>query len=126
MCKLLNFKSFISILVLIAFLVLGFCPLRNTLCKLINSSSPARHQQRVPEYGKISAADKCGSVAVVKALPLKERVFDGAPLLFFVVLVGTFLVAGLRFDDAFTGNLAISHHRYLAVPIYLRNQILRI
>lgn len=47
-----------SLSLIAAFLVLGFCPLRNVLCKLAQPE-PVRKAQPAPDYAKITSGKEC-------------------------------------------------------------------
>jgi hypothetical protein len=69
-------RRLLSLAILIVFLTLGFCPLRNTLTKLVQWG-PATSGPKVPEYGKIIAYDDCRFAAVVKTGPTIGRLSTG-------------------------------------------------
>lgn len=122
--KTLQFRSFISLLMLVVLLTLGFCPLRNALCKLAHPE-PAKTTSNVPEYGKIIAGDDCAGAAELTVLHLTEH-FDGTHLLFFTVLLSSFFAADLR-RLLFKVQPTISIGDYnISIAIYLKNLVLRI
>jgi hypothetical protein len=117
--------SFTSMIVMVIFLVLGFCPLRNVLCSLVNPGSP-KIAHNVPDHAKIIVHDDCTVTAFNKTLPFYERTFNGNPLIFVVILLTVFFVSnGLLTKDQF---LRSKNHRHPpnAIPIYLRNHVLLI
>ena len=118
-------RSLISLMVMVIFLVLGFCPLRNVLCSLVNPG-PQKITHNVPDHAKIIVRDDCTATAFNKTLPFYERTFNGNPLIFVAILLTVFFVSnGLLTKDQF---LRSKNHRYPpnAIPIYLRNYVLLI
>ena len=123
--KVQSLRSFISLMVIVIFLVLGFCPLRNVLCSLVNPV-PQKIAHNVPEHAKIIVHDDCTATTFIKILPLYEPTFNGNPLIFVAILLTVFFVSnGLLTKDQF---LLSKNHRYPpnAIPIYLRNHVLLI
>jgi hypothetical protein len=118
-------RSFTSLLVMVIFLVLGFCPLRNALCSLANPA-PQKIAHKVPEHAKIIVHDECATVTINKILPFNGHISNGNPLIFVSILLTVFFVSsGLLTKDQF---LLFKNHRHSlsAVPIYLRNHVLLI
>lgn len=123
--KTLQFRPFISLLMLVVLLTLGFCPLRNALCKLVHPA-PAKTRSKVPEYGKIIAGDDCGGAAELAVLHSTEHWFGGPGLLFFAVLLSPFFTADLR-RLLFKVRPRVTIGGYnIPIAIYLKNLVLRI
>jgi hypothetical protein len=120
-----SLRSFFSLMAMMIFLILGFCPLRNALCSLANSS-PQKVAHNVPEHAKIISHDACTTVAINKNIPFNGYIFNGNPLIFVAILLTFFFISiGLLAKDRF---LLFKNRRYpsSAVPIYLRNHVLLI
>ena len=123
--KVRSLRSFTSIMVMVTFLVLGFCPLRNMLCSLVNPVPP-KIAHSVLEHAKIIVHDDCTATSFNKILPFYEHTFSGHLLIFVAILLTVFFVSnGLLTKDQF---LLSKNHRYPpnAIPIYLRNHVLLI
>ena len=123
--KVQSLRSFTSLTVMVIFLVLGFCPLRNVLCSLINPG-PQKITHNVPDHAKIIVHDDCTATAFNKIPPFYEHTFNGDPLIFVAILLTVFFVSnGLSTKNQF---LLSKNHRYPpnAIPIYLRNHMLLI
>jgi hypothetical protein len=60
-----NSSAGIVLLLLLIFLVFGFCPLRNTLSALLRQV-PQTTAPKAPEYVKITAPDDCSRAVVVQ------------------------------------------------------------
>jgi hypothetical protein len=118
-------RSLTSLMVMVIFLVLGFCPLRNVLCSLVNRV-PQKIAHNVPEHAKIIVHDDCTATTFSKILPLYKPTSNRNPLIFVAILLTVFFVSnGLLTKDQF---LLSKNHRYPpnAIPIYLRNHVLLI
>jgi hypothetical protein len=123
--KVRSLRSFSSLMVMVVFLVLGFCPLRNTLCSLVNPV-PQKITHNVPEHAKIIVHNDCASTVFNKIPPFYEHTFNGNPLIFVAILLTVFFVSnGLLTKDQF---LLSKNHRYPpnAISIYFRNNVLLI
>jgi hypothetical protein len=123
--KVQSLRPFTSLMVMVIFLVLGFCPLRNVLCSLVNPV-PQKIVHNVPEHAKIIVHDDCTATAFNKIPPFYEHTFNANPLIFVAILITVFFVSnGLLTRDQF---LLSKNHRYSpnAIPIYLRNHVLLI
>jgi len=57
------------------FLIFSFCPLRNTLFKLLQPE-PVKTAQPAPEYAKVNAGQTCSTAILLKAKIPTEKVFD--------------------------------------------------
>lgn len=122
--KVKSLRSFTSLMVMLIFLVLSFCPLRNVLCSMVNPV-PQKIAHNVPEHAKIIGHDDC-TVTTFKILPFYERTFNGNLLIFVAILLTVFFVSnGLLTKNQF---LLSKNHLYPsnAIPIYLRNHVLLI
>jgi hypothetical protein len=118
-------RSLTSLVVMVIFLVLSFCPLRNELCSLVNPLSK-KMAHSVPEHAKIIAHDDCTTTAVSNIVPLHQRTFNGGPLIFVAILLTVFFASNVLLTK---GQFLLSkNQRYLpnAIPIYLRNHVLLI
>jgi hypothetical protein len=118
-------RSSTSLMVMMIFLMLGFCPLRNALCSLAGPvSSKIKH--KVPEHAKIIVHDDCTASAINKASSFYEHTFNKNLLIFVALLLTVF----------FVNNDLLTKGRYLqlvnyrcspnVIPIYLRNHVLLI
>jgi hypothetical protein len=114
------FISLASLTIMIVFLLLGFCPLRNTLVSLVKPV-PAKNSRKVPERAKIIAADDCTVSTTQKIAPSREPMPSGNALPLRTVPL-TLPGFSVRFQ-----RLKIPPG-YLVppVPLYLRNQVMLI
>jgi hypothetical protein len=115
-----RFISLASLTVIVIFLLMGFCPLRNALVSLVKPV-PAKNTRKVPERAKIIAADDCTVSTAQKIAPQREPMPDGnaLPLLAVARTLPSFYVRLQRLK-ILPGYLVPS------VPIYLRNQVMLI
>lgn len=121
-CRSFSVRALTSLLLLGAFLLLGFCPLRNTLAAIAH---PAGAAPKVPVYGKIIVQDDCLTAVLQKTLPTSEKMLV-PPL-----PVAWLAVKSLAFDSrpALTGEIATPRSLTQAAftfPLYLRNRCLLI
>ena len=123
--KALPLRSFTTLAVIVIFLVLSFCPLRNALCSLVNHV-PKKTAHAVPEHAKIISHDNCTAFTLHKSLPFYESASNENPLIFVAVLLTVFFVS----SDILTKRqfLLSQNHRCSlnAIPIYLKNHVLLI
>jgi hypothetical protein len=118
-------ETSVSILTLAAFLLLGFCPLRNALIKEFGGS-PEKAGKPLPEYRKITSANYCQVVCLLKTIPSTGRV-DHLPSIW---------PAGGLPGSSFIGRIAPACITSQCVgplspwqpslPLYIRNRVLRL
>lgn len=118
-------RSPLTIVTLAAFMLLGFCPLRNSLLRLAGGS-PEKAARLIPDYRKISSASQCELVFRLKELPPTGQVdhspsIDPAPAL---PASSTFNPAAPPAPGVIRDQ--ISRRGPPAIPIYLFNRVLRI
>jgi hypothetical protein len=118
-------RRLISLSIIIVFLTLGFCPLRNTLTKLAQRI-PATSGPKVPEYGKIIAHDDCRFALVVKTVPALGRLSTGMPPVGTLINVQNYRFNLLRIERLVSNHLPLFHLHATACPVYLRNRVLLI
>lgn len=115
------FRSLASLTILVVFLLLGFCPLRNTLVTLVKTV-PAKETRKVPERAKIIAADDCtaSTSTTQKIASSREPMPSGNTLGLPTVFIPQ--VAYVRWQRL---KLPVA---FITPPIliYLRNQVLLI
>ena len=118
-------RSLTSLMIIVIFLVLGSCPVRNALCALVNHAPPNIEQKPTDDL-KIIAHDICMEFGFNKITPLHKLTSSSKALVLIAVLVTAFFVSiGLLTN----GNVL---HPKLAtaflntIPTYLRNRVLLI
>ena len=118
-------RSLTSLMIIVIFLVLGSCPVRNALCALVNHRPPNSEQKSTGDL-KIIAHDICMEFGFNKIIPLHKLISSSKALVLTAVLVTAFFVSiGLLTN----GNVL---HPKLAtaflntIPTYLRNRVLLI
>ena len=104
-----------SLAVLGVFLLLGFCPLRNTLCRLAQPE-PARKTHPAPDYAKITSAKECVAYIVV-AQQAAQPALSPTNVFNFTNTANTIFIAVPQ-----TASVAY----FSTIPLYLRNRALRI
>lgn len=109
-------------LLLAAFLLLGFCPLRNTLVAMAHPTGAA---PKVPVYSKIIGQDDCVSAVIQKALPTSGKTLV-PPLLMAWLPANRFSFDPLKLSIHQSSRLAILAQVHFNFPIYLRNRCLLI
>jgi len=120
--KQLRLRSSLSILSLAAFLLLGFCPLRNALIRELGGS-PA---SSLPEYRKITTASPCEVVCRLKAIQPTERI-DHLPS---ISLTGglpvSLFTAGISKECIASMGQVQAGRRPASIPLYIRYRVLRL
>ena len=115
-------KSVIAMSMVIAMLVLGFCPLRNTLGTLL--FRPASAVPKTNGSHLLIADDVCKVQIINKATTGQQHTL--LPPLALVVLA-CFCGYGLcLFNRIMLNGRNLSQQNAVAVPIYLRNRVWRI
>ncbi|MBV8389403.1 MAG: hypothetical protein JO080_06360 [Mucilaginibacter sp.] len=122
--KILRLQSFFSIL-MIVLLSLGFCPVRNTLYGIFESS-PVKTTPNAPEHARVVAADHCGSVAEISSVHLIEQRYHQPSFLFLAILIGAFFISAFLIPARLFCYASITENGQACIPIYLRNKVLRI
>lgn len=120
----LSLRLSMTFVSLAAFILLGFCPLRNTLIRLAGGV-PEKVGRTIPEYKKITSATHCEVHCTVKELPPVEQV-DPRPQISFVAdLPAAYDYDHIHFEcyHALPSGL---RDWVSSIPIYLRNGVLRI
>lgn len=122
--KFLRLQPLTGTLLIAAFVLLGYCPLRHTLGALIDSS----HIKTVPvpDHGKITAAEDCGGITQVKVLAYTERPSHGPFPLMAAIILDAFSPTGSILGYINYNQLRITSHRQASIPIYLLNRVFRI
>jgi hypothetical protein len=121
-----NYKHrLVSLAILTVFLTLGFCPLRNTLTRLVQRV-PATSGSKVPEYGKIIAYDDCSFAIVIKTVPSIGRLFTGTPPTAVANNFENYRFSSLRVEKLLSNHPLLFHFHAAACPVYLRNRNLLI
>lgn len=118
----ISVRRFTSWLVLFVFLVLGFCPLRNTLLDLAHPRAAA---PRVPVYSKIIGQGDCVVPAIQKAIPATGKSLV-PPLGIAELPVNDFAIDVAGFTLRTNDCLASSQTICSSFPIYLLNRCLLI
>ena len=123
--KFFNFRYSLTLVTLAAFMLLGFCPLRNSLIRLAGGS-PEKAAQLIPDYRKINSASQCELVFRLKELPPTGQVdhspsVDHAPAL----TACSFFNSG-AYPALYSTSDQASESWPPSIPIYLRNRVLRI
>ncbi|SDF22192.1 hypothetical protein SAMN05216464_114126 [Mucilaginibacter pineti] len=118
-------RRVVSLAVLVVFLALGFCPLRNTLTNLAQPA-PATRGPKVPEYSKIIAHTDCSFALVVKTGSAIGRLFTVMPPLAAVINHGSYFLNPLRIGKLLSNHMLRLPFHATACPIYLRNCVLLI
>ena len=98
-----------------AFLVLGFCPLRNVLARLAHPE-PARTAQPAPDYAKTTSGKECVTFTRVNKIAAQPALAHGVAY--------HFAVSGGAV--ALNMPLATARPYLFTVPLYLRNRALLI
>jgi len=109
-----------SIGLITIFLLLGFCPLRNMLCRLA-SPEPVRRSVPAPDYAKITSGKECAPAATARTVPSTQG-FSGhavatSPVFHFALVHGSGRRLALPVLQPF-------HTAFF--PIYLRNRAILI
>lgn len=104
-----------------AFLLPGFCPLRNTLIVLAH---PASVVPKVPAYGKIIGQDDCVKTVVEKTVPTAGKTW--LPRLYPAWLQTINSNACLSVSEPVYSGVKAVLPVYLLFPIYLHNRCLLI
>lgn len=110
-----RWNAWASLLLTVAFLALGFCPLRNVLARLAQPE-PARKAQPAPDYAKITSGKESVTFILVNKIAAQPALSPG--------LVYHFAAAGGAV--AFSTPLAVARPYLFTVPLYLRNRALLI
>jgi hypothetical protein len=122
--KFLRLQPLFSTLLMAAFVLLGYCPLRYTIGTLIDSQPTSTIP--VPEHGKITAAEDCAVITQVKVLAYTDRPAHGPFPLMAAILLEPFSPTGSNLLYITDNQVAITCHRLVSIPIYLLNRALRI
>src|SRR3569833_24902 len=105
-------RKLFTLAVLLVFLTLGFCPLRNILCRLAQPE-PARKTQLVPGYAKITSGKECAVFAAVAQHVAQPALSAGSG---FDFTVSSRIAFGLVPEKA-----PVTYSS--AVPLNLRNRV---
>jgi len=113
-----------SLTLIAAFLLLGSCPVRNVIFRLVQLEH-AKKAQPAPEHGRFTAGQECSTAVVVKSIPATGRLIR--QLLPAAALTETTAFsldnALSRVIDAVQPGIAIWSS---SIPLYLRNRALLI
>jgi hypothetical protein len=120
-----SLHSFTGLLLVLIFLVLSSCPVRNAFFSYLQKAHGGVEQKSTGGT-KITAHDMCAGSSFSKIIPSPERISNNAP----TVLAAVLFTAFLAFFDLFKKII----HRFFSppafksnpVPIYLRNNVLLI
>lgn len=117
------FLSLFSLAIVTAFLLMGYCPLRNTLLSL------AQHQHTVPKTNGthlLVSDDACKGVAI-NQLSAVQRIADTAPAPIWFAVTSSAYSPGFHTPEkigSYTPALVTAS--FNSIPIYLRKRVLLI
>jgi len=117
-------RSITSLMVIVIFLALGFCPLRNALCALAHPVSQNTNM-KAPAYAKIIAHDDCLTAVFSQAIAFQKQLLNGNALIFAGILLMAFCACGI-FREIAPHYSKITVPYPNVVPIYLKNRVLLI
>ncbi|WP_121811482.1 hypothetical protein [Mucilaginibacter kameinonensis] len=122
-----SLRSALSLMMMVVFLVLGYCPVRNVLCSLASHASQ-NNEQKAPRDIKAIVEDVCNAYnSGDKIIPYQEVVAKTTVPLLLAVVVAAVFFAGIvllkklivLYPDTLAFNLS-------AIPLYLANRALLI
>ncbi|UOE50704.1 hypothetical protein MTO98_06400 [Mucilaginibacter sp. SMC90] len=121
-----SIQSSLSLMIMVAFLVLGYCPLRNVLCSLANHS-PQNKEQKAPRDVK-AIIEECNAYnSGDKVIPYQEVVSKTTVPLLMAIVVEAVPFAGIGLSKKVVAlSPYIAVRGLSAVPIYLANKALLI
>lgn len=105
-----------------AFLLLGFCPLRNTLLAIAH---PAAAAPKVPVYSKIVGQDDCVTAVIQKALPTSGKKLV-PPVQTAWLTANSFALSSWPVKVIDRSSVTVLARVNLNFPIYLLNRCLLI
>lgn len=115
-----SLHSFTGLLLVLIFLVLSSCPVRNALFSCLKKGHA---EQKSTGGTKIAAHDMCAGAGFSKIIPSPERISHNTPAAFVAVLFTAFLVCSDLFKKIIHRFYSPPAFRINPVPIYLRNSV---
>ncbi|WPU97765.1 hypothetical protein SNE26_17195 [Mucilaginibacter sp. cycad4] len=113
-------------MIMVIFLVLGYCPLRNVLCSLAGNS-PQNNKQKAPRDIKAVVEDCSAYNSGDKIIPYQEVTAKTAVPLLLAVVVAVVFFTGAGVSGKVTVLYRTSAgHNLSPIPLYLANRALLI
>jgi len=116
-----NLHSFVGLMLVLVFLVLSSCPVRNALFSYLKKAHGG-HEQKSTGGTRISAHDMCAGSGFSKIIPSPERISNYTPVTLTAVLLTAFLCLAL-FKETLHRFYSPPVFRINPVPIYIRNSV---
>lgn len=118
-----NLHSCTSLVLVLIFLVLSSCPVRNVLFSYLKKGHV---EQKSTEGTKIAAHDMCAGSSFSRIIPSPERISHNIPAALAAVLFTAFLACFDLFRKVIHRFFSPPAFSSDPVPIYLRNGVLLI
>ncbi|MFC0517605.1 hypothetical protein ACFFGT_25555 [Mucilaginibacter angelicae] len=122
-----SIRSSLSLMMMVIFLVLGYCPVRNTLCSIANHS-PQSKEQKAPRDIKAVVDEVCNAYnSGDKIIPYQEAASKTAvPLLLAIIVAAVFFVGIGLLKKVSVLYRNIATRSLSPIPLYLANRALLI
>lgn len=115
-----SLHSFTSLMLVLIFLVLSSCPVRNALFSYLKKGHA---EQKSTGGTKITAHDMCAGPSFSRIIPSPERISNNIPTALTTVLFIAFLTCFDLFKKIIHRFYSPPAFRINPIPIYLRNSV---
>lgn len=122
-----SIRSALSLMMMVVFLVLGYCPVRNALCSIASHSAQSK-EQKAPRDIRAIVDEVCNAYnSGDKIIPYQEAASKTAVPLLLAIVVAVVFFAGIGLLKNITVLYPNITARSLSlIPLYLANRALLI